>query len=432
MMKNNSTSNALLFLFFIFYSAYLPAVDLFPDDGMQPAYSGIFQVQTGDITLTLTLNQNQNNSITGTLKSSNGSSFTLEGMVSDGIASGICSGNEGALFFEAYLDGNDITLSLIEPDQFNMPDYDRAEYLVLSRGNQLQQAQPQYQTQPSPEEEMAAVQPEKQTFNQQLLPGTKPGSEVVKDDMNGYSFNKPDGWVHQQGDGQILLGSNTIAGLISVFPHKVGTVQELQGLMYQGIQEEGVFLSISGGLEQQTGQMITGTYSGSVQGEQAKGYGIGLLSPHGGGIFILAVSTPDKLGQEIIVAANSIAEHTSFQKQTAGSDDLVRHFAGEWAWTNGYRTEWMTFFPDGSYSDQSEASYSGNFSDGSGSWGAVGQDSNRGRWSVRGNRDAGVITVVNPEGSQSNYEYKVFIERGEKYYREYLFNGYHYQKQKNF
>jgi hypothetical protein len=96
----------------------------------------------------------------------------------------------------------------------------------------------------------------------------------------------------------------------------------------------------------------------------------------------------------------------------------------------------MTFFPDGSYSDQSEASYSGDFTDGSGNvtgnWGVAGQNSNRGRWSVQGNLEAGTIVVVNPDGSQNRYDYRVFVERGQKYYREYLFNGYHYSKQKDF
>ncbi|MEN8228648.1 MAG: hypothetical protein ABFS38_10880 [Bacteroidota bacterium] len=43
-----------------------------------------------------------------------------------------------------------------------------------------------------------------------------------------------------------------------------------------------------------------------------------------------------------------------------------------------------------------------------------------------------MITVISPDGTQTRYEYNVFVERGEKYYREYKFNGYLYQKQKNF
>ena len=182
--------------------------------------------------------------------------------------------------------------------------------------------------------------------------------------------------------------------------------------------------------------MASAFYQGIVQGEQARGYGIGVLSPYGGGIFILALSTPEKLGNDIMAAANSISLNTTFSKQSAGDQNLVKHFAGEWAWTNGYRTEWMTFYPNGSYSDQSEASYSGNMSDGSGNvtgnWGAASQNSNLGRWTVQGTKDAGVIIVINNDGGQTRYNYSVFVERGEKFYWEYMFNGYHYRKQKAF
>lgn len=405
---------------------------LFGEGGTQQQnYTGTYQVYTGDVTLTLTIQQDEFYVLTGTLQSSNGTQFMLQGMVSEGVAAGVLSGSDGGLFFEAYLDGNDLTLSLMEPDAFNMPDYDSAEYLVMSRSGQQpvpSQAAPG-RAQPSSPEPEAAVRPQ-----QELAAAS--GTERVEDKINGYSFTKPDGWVHQYGDGQILLGSHTIPGVISVFPHQAGSFQEMLGLMYEGIQEEGVYLALDGAPQQKGPRMATGFYNGYVQGETARGYGIGLLGEHGGGMFVLAVSTPQKLGQEIMAAADYLAGHAQFIKREAGDTDLVRHFSGEWAWTSGYRTEWMTFFPDGTYSDQSEASYSGDLSDGwgnvTGNWGVSGQNSNRGRWNIQGNRDSGVITVINPDGSQNRYEYKVFVERGEKYYREYLFNGYHYSKQKDF
>ena len=404
---------------------------------LQQNYTGTYKLTTGDVTLTLTMKQDGFNVLTGTLESSNGMQYTLEGMVSEGIAAGAVSGSEGTLYFEAYLEGNDLTISLIEPDSFNMPDYDTAKYLVMSRSNQQltpspssSQPQPQVPVQSAPQQQVTATQPDKPPIN------IKSGTERVNDEVNGYSFTKPEGWVHQQADGQILLGSHTIPGVISVFPHQAKSMQELHGLMQLGIQEEGVFLTLDGNVQQKGSNRVVGYYNGSVQGEQARGYGMGLLSPHGGGIYILAVSTPQKLGQEIMAAADYLASNTQFNKRKTGDSNLVRHFSGEWAWTNAYRTSWMTFFPDGSYSDQSEASYSGNLSDGSGNvtgnWGVVGQDGNRGRWSIQGTMDSGVITVVNPDGSQNRYEYSVFVERGEKYYREYMINGYHYSKQKDF
>ncbi len=124
------------------------------EDGfLQQDYTGTYQVTTGDVTLTLTLKQDGFNVLNGTLVSSNGMKYTLEGMVNEGIAAGAVSGSEGSLYFEAYLDGNDLTISLIEPDSFNMPDYDTAKYLVMSRSNQPPAPiQPQSPVQPAPQD----------------------------------------------------------------------------------------------------------------------------------------------------------------------------------------------------------------------------------------------------------------------------------------
>ena len=56
------------------------------------------------------------------------------------------------------------------------------------------------------------------------------------------------------------------------------------------------------------------------------------------------------------------------------------------------------------------------------------QDSERGRWTVRGTKDSGTIIVKLANGNEIYYEYKVHIEKGEKYFREYWFNGNHYRK----
>ena len=399
-------------------------------DWQPSGYNGTFQLQTPEVTITLQLQQDAYDQVRGNMRSSNGTEYSLEGMVMEGVAAGTCRGVEGYLFFEAYLDGNELTLSLIQPDAYNMPDYDSAQYLLLNRTTPGESnpanAQVRKKTEIQTQQDAKTISPA----------ATPAGKSIVKDEINGFQFYKPDGWEHQQGDGQILLGSHTIAGLISVFPHQARNMNELNSLIQQGIQEEGVYLNLDGPPEQQSTTQLTGSCSGYVQGEQAKGYVIGLLGPHGGGIFILAVSTPDKLGQDIIGAARSISEHTSFTRVTAGSQDLVRHFAGEWVWTSGHRTEWMHLFPNGAYSDQSEASYSGNFTDDvgniTGNWGAYGEQKNIGRWNVQGTRDSGVLTVIDPDGSQTRYEYRVFVERGQKYYTEYLFNGYHYMKRKGY
>lgn len=243
-------------------------------DAQAQEYTGTFQVETGGTIFTLSIQQDANMILTGTLQRSNGSAFNLQGMVAEGVAAGVISGSEGNLFFEAYLDGNDLSFSLIEPDQYNMPNYDSAEYLVFSRSQgqpQLQQApmavqspvnrQVPAQNQPPGNMQAAATGPSK------TLPDVKPGSEQVRDALNGYSFNVPEGWVHQEAEGQILMGSHTIAGIISVSPHQAKSMQELQELVLQGLQEEGIYLMPDGAIQQQAQNRISGYYRGSVQGE---------------------------------------------------------------------------------------------------------------------------------------------------------------------
>ena len=407
----------------------------------QQNYSGTYTMSSGDVTITVTLNQDQNLNLSGSLRSSNGSNFTIEGMVSEGMAIGACSGNEGALYFEAYLDGNDLTFSLISPDQNNMPDYNTAQYIVLSRSAQqpstgqpaLSPIEQLTKTAPAASQNMTQAPPSPSS-NLSTNQTTQISNEEAGDEIYGYKFRKPAGWNHQKGEGYIMLGSNTIPGLILVLPHQSNDMVAMTAEMQQGLQDEGISLNLSSQVEQKAANMASAFCQGIVQGEQAKGYCLGVLSPQGGGIYILAISTPDKFGNDIIAAANTIGQNAVFSKPSAGDQSLVKHFAGEWMWTNGYRTEWMMFFPDGTYSDQYEASYSGNFTDGggnvTGNWGAMNQDSNRGRWTIQGTKDAGVITVVNTDGSQTRYDYKVFVEKGEKFYWEYMLNGYHYRKNK--
>jgi hypothetical protein len=185
--------------------------------------------------------------------------------------------------------------------------------------------------------------------------------------------------------------------------------------------------------------MLAGEYAGIVQGARAKGKGIGTLSPHGGGAYILAVSSPEKYSDGIDRAAEAIANGMRYFRVDVS--DLVRHFAGMWAsysgGSGGGTLSNLTFYPDGSFSDTSETSYSMEYSsDGWGtpdtSLGATGVSSSRARWTVRGTKQAGQIIITAPDGSESVIEYRVFVEKGQTYWNEYLFDGSHYSKQKSF
>lgn len=117
-----------------------------------------------------------------------------------------------------------------------------------------------------------------------------------------------------------------------------------------------------------------------------------------------------------------------------GDADLMNHFAGTW-WSATKNTEThVTLTPDGLYFENYESSYSGSTTDQYGdtdmSWGTANQQNAQGTWTVQGSREQGTITISLRDGGQREIAYRVHVENGQVYWREYYFNGDLYWKKK--
>jgi hypothetical protein len=450
---------------------FLIALPIAPLSAQQSDITGTYKYQSADAFLTLKLNQ-QGSLLAGTLSSSSGASFDLTGQIENGIGAGTCSDDEGSVFFEVYFIEGDLTFSLIEPDANNQPDYDKAQYLVFEKSTET--GSPQDTPSPQATDIVAGklgIQPSgqannpsavqspsttqapavSQTLAGEQIPataqtpaispspansysGTQGNSNIgqgeVGDPSWGFKFTPPAGWVHQQTGEAVILGHNTIAGMILVIPHMSENMQQMQQEMMQGLQEGGSYLLPSGALQNTAQNILAGDYAGAMDGTQVKARGFGVLSPNGGGAYLIAVSTPEGLSEDLVGAAESITRNIQYFKVDVS--DLARHFAGTWSHFTTNTSTWMTFHPDGTYSDEYEASYSGNLTDGAGTqtgnWGAMGQQGDRGRWTVRGTKDAGTIIVRKANGQEVYYDYRVNQKDGRKYYWEYYFNGDFYMK----
>ena len=202
--------------------------------------------------------------------------------------------------------------------------------------------------------------------------------------------------------------------------------------MQSGIEEEGVFLSPVSDLQALGGNALAGDYAGTYSGQQVKARGIGTFSPYGGGAYIIALTTPDKYGSELSSAADAIVQGMQYFKVEVS--DLMRHFAGTWASATTNTLTNITLGADGSYGDAYESNYSGGFEndvgDNTGYWGVTGADQNRGIWSVRGNKQEGVIVITLADGTEQLLNYRVHVEKGQTYWNEYIINGDLYSKQK--
>lgn len=128
----------------------------------------------------------------------------------------------------------------------------------------------------------------------------------------GVEFTIPDGWIGQQTEFGYVLGSQTEAGAIFLSSHQSSSLESLRQEAMNGIVEEGLQLSIEGTPETLSPNGIAGTYRGSFQGQVVKGYAVGLINPHGQGVSILALTTPQMFTERHQQLARQIAASMRF------------------------------------------------------------------------------------------------------------------------
>ncbi|NOY08332.1 MAG: hypothetical protein GXP33_05785 [Spirochaetes bacterium] len=262
-----------------------------------------------------------------------------------------------------------------------------------------------------------------------LIPALLSAQEEVGESSWGFKFKVPSGWVYKKTEGGMVLGHNSIAGMIIVFPHMLKNLQQVQQEMQRGIKEEGMQLFLSGRLMPLSSNAFAGDYQGYTNNQQVKARCIGTASPYGGGAFIIALTVPEQYGRRLSNPADSIAISMRYLKSDVSG--LAGYFSGTWKHWSKYGEIRVTLAPDGNYNYYDESSYSGNFTEGgeqTGAWGLAGQNEEKGVWTVRGTRQRGTLVITYQDGSQDFIEYRVHEKNGEIYWNEYYFDGKLYTK----
>jgi len=116
-------------------AALLAAIlsSLFINQASAQTYTGTWSVQNrkgGTVTLVLT--QDAAGKLTGRM-SRPGVEHTVEGMVQEGVASGVMSDASGGVYFQATRAGGELALTLIEPGPDRQPDFSRTRQFVLAQ-----------------------------------------------------------------------------------------------------------------------------------------------------------------------------------------------------------------------------------------------------------------------------------------------------------
>jgi len=387
--------------------------------------SGKYTLSEQGTTLTLTLDQDTQGNIKGTLSSTAGTQFRVEGAVQDNVGAGTCVSNQGGSYFEARPKGNKLLFALIEAGPNNLPDYSKARKLTFKKeeGATPGQQGPQASTKQPVEQPQASSAP----TSQKAAPAAS-SADVVSDPNWGYKFSLPKGWKVEKGPDGAILGHDTIAGVIWVFPHSASTLKEVRKQMRAGLDEQDVQLQLTSQLQPLGENAVAGAFSGTYQRQQVKARGIGTFLPKGGGAFIVAMTVPDKFRSDLENAADAVAK--SMESVTAqesmgakgaggeagptdsGTTQLMRQMAGVYysfssagPSSSGGTERRVTLCPNGTYYSGSESSYSGGAGTG-GAWGSASQKSGRGTWRVKGNVNQGVLTTIDSSGKATEYRYQ--------------------------
>lgn len=272
----------------------------------------------------------------------------------------------------------------------------------------------------------------------------------VEYDHLGISFVIPEGWVGQEMEAGYLIGSDSEAGFAFLTTHQYNTVQQLRQQAQQGIFDQaGTQLMLAGNIEDFGSSGIGAEFSGTLEGQAARAYILGLINEHGDGVTIMSAASPDLYSQKHKNLALNLAESIKFSKpvtppvvkeweQTLQNAKLT-YMNSYYSSGGGVDIGGTVYSSGGGYSDQVEIhlcaqgffkykSSSSTTIDNGGFGSSFGSGKGNGTWEVVANAQRGATLRLNFYNGEI-YEYVLAYEdkktllNGKRYYRTYASSG---------
>lgn len=396
-------------------------------------HSGVFvAVNDHGEPVTLVLKQDDAGQIGGSLTAP-GVSFQVEGFVEGGGVVGAIYNRQIGIHFYAEVHDGGLSVTLVEVDESGQPDFGRTTELSFARGAQGTPAGAPAASAPG-EPAPVASRPEA------TPPGGSPAVRPVSGDLSGdpslgYFFRTPSGWGANQQGSLFLLGSDTHHGLILILPHELGTLDALAAEARQGLHDEGVSLRLDGAVQEFGDRGIAADFAGVAQGQPARARAIGLLSPHGGGVTIVALVASASYGPRYDAWVEEIARSMDFRAPETGPiarqwEEEVRgrhlrfmesYYSGGGAGAGGYSLQRSIYLcSNGEYLYRDSSVISADVSGGSAS--GIGRGGETGRWEVTARGQDGILRLVSAEGHVRQYTLSwrnnLVHLNGERYFRD--------------
>lgn len=348
-----------IILLFLFWGTASFAVD----------FSGDYVLKTPDNRITLSLSQSQKGLINGTLSSTTGATFTIEGEVDYDVAIGSCMQGPTRVPFEAHFETNALLLSLIgDPGQET-----KVISFPLNSPKKTSASQMFNMLAPSAQEKSAQTRVANPN-QQSQQPSAASGAN------NSLTGN----WIYKSVNGNLTLQFTSSNQL--TFNGDPASYE---------IRGNSIVVSADG---------ETQSYPYSLKNRQ------------------LLITFPD--GTQVPFAKSDSAVTT----MTNASGQTFPQLIGRWKDIRSSGNTIIELFANGQFSYYSDYA-AGNSNTGQTNWGYSNSSGNKGTWIARGTAAKGTIYYQASDGSRDTLSYQVHVERGQTYWNEYYFDGKLYSKQ---
>ncbi|WP_194775110.1 hypothetical protein [Pararhodonellum marinum] len=138
--------------------------------------------------------------------------------------------------------------------------------------------------------------------------------KVIRENL-GLEFTIPEGWMGQETDEAIILGSNQVAGFVYLTLHEHETMADIQQELRQGFSDgTTTHMMPTGVFEDFDLNMVGVTFEGTMEGQAAKAFVVAILNPEGYGISMMAATEANLYNTDYESVAKTIARSFRFKK----------------------------------------------------------------------------------------------------------------------
>ncbi|MBL8179814.1 MAG: hypothetical protein JNK48_34360 [Bryobacterales bacterium] len=139
-------------------------------------------------------------------------------------------------------------------------------------------------------------------------------AEVDASDL-GFRFTTPAGWVAQRIAAGFAMQSTAKQGMILVLGHTERDINKLKQQAAEGLQDGGsTDLRPLGAPQMLNASTVAVDLGGTIEKQPAKARALALLSPHGGGVLVIAGAGSAIYTAEYAALADAVARSVRFQK----------------------------------------------------------------------------------------------------------------------